>query len=195
MLWLLLGALFHLSQIWISPHYLATLAPAGAYLATRLLDSMLDRTSSIPPFGWRRPTAQAAIFVACAWQSVRVGYGIYMHDETDYWQTVQWMTKNAPDNVRVMAAAYIDVSLPQRSYDFFRLARPYNSLSPPRTLESLVDRYKISLIVVDPEWREQAISGSAEFLASRCVVVMSNGRFKVYSVRTLQGDARRQPGP
>ncbi len=189
-LWLLFGTLFHFVQITITLHYLATLAPAFTYLAARLLNSLMEfRLRAVP---WIRPVILAAIPVVCACQVARFGYGILTHNESDYWQTVKYCSVHVPSDAKVMAAPYIDLSLQQKSYDFFRLTQPYDTKEPSRSFDAVVDQYGISFVVVDPEWHSHDLAGAAAFLAKRCTSITSIGRYEVYAIHTSNPKALRQ---
>jgi len=194
-LWMLCGTLFHFLQTNIHLHYLATLAPAYVYLVTRLLNDFLDAppatTSAASAASLRRPLARTAVALICLFQVGRFAYGTLTHRETDYWQTVAYFGDHVPAAARVLAAPYINLSLPQKSYDYFRLLRPYDGHNPLRPLPGVVDQYGISFIIVDPEWYaleySHEITIDRAFLADRCSRVAHIGQYEIFAVNPRAG--------
>jgi len=186
-LWLVIGTVFHFCQMHIALHYLATLAPAYAYFAARLVQVWMGEGVG---FGIRQALAGAVLAVACVGQVARFGYGMKVVDETDYWQTVAYFRESVPREARVMGASYIDLSLPQKSYDLYRYIQtgPFNDGA--RDLAATVDQFRISYLVLDPEWYTHNLPDGAEFLRERCTRVARMGRYEVMVVEPATGGSR-----
>lgn len=175
--WAVLGAAFHLGQIYIEVRYFSTLAPALAWLAAL----RIQRWFAVPGRTRRIAVALASGLVALG--TFRVVRGIAKQPNADYWTLVAWVTSNVPTDSPALVAPAIGISLPQRSYDFFRLVNPYSA--PPVPLASIVDRLGIRVIVVDDEWRTYASPDMDSFIATRCVRRITIGRVDVYEVRRM----------
>jgi 4-amino-4-deoxy-L-arabinose transferase-like glycosyltransferase len=180
--WAVCGGFFHFGQIYVQHRYLTTLAPAFAYLAARLLDPMPARSAAVR---WRPVAALAILGVFTAFQLGRLADGIRRGSDHGYAQTVAWVSAHVPGNAKVLAAPYVGLSLPQRTYDFFRMLRPYGKEDAPRPLAAVVAQQQIGLLIVEDEWREFHDRDTATFLALRCRSRMTTGSFEVFEVSGL----------
>jgi hypothetical protein len=175
-LWLVLGSVFLLGQIYVEHRYLTTLAPALVYLAAIALDRMLDRPRLVA-----RMAAVVLLVGFSGFHLARIGRGIANRPSAEYWEVVGWMRSEVPPEARVLAFSVLDLSLPQRGYDFFRAIVPYDG-GPPRPIEEVVRRLDISLIIVDPAWRQYENADMADFIERRCFARQTIGETTIYEV-------------
>ena len=181
-LWLVLGLSFVLGQIFVKDRYLTTLAPGLAYLSALSVEALLAR-----PRVFR--VAAVVLLVGFSLSTlVRVSVGLAQQPCAEYWQVVGWMRREAPHDARVLAASVIDLSLPQRGYDFFRAVVPYDG-GPRRLIEDIVQKYEISYIIIDPEWRHYEDADMAYFVARRCVPREQIGSTTIYEVAPVPANA------
>lgn len=187
--WALFGLAFHFGQIYVEQRYLTTLAPALSYLAARALDRL-------PGDGRAARVLAAALLVLFVTYHVgRVGFGVRRRPNDGYWRAVGWVRANVPREANVLAAPVVGLSLPQRTYDFFRLVRPYGQEASPAPLAEAVEREGIAVLVVDPEWRAYladrpgpyGMGDTARFLSERCALLASLDGYEVYAVRGRGG--------
>ena len=102
-----------------------------------------------------------------AFHLARFAVGIRRDANNDYWETVAWMRREAPSDAPVPATPVLGLSLPQRSYDFFRALVPYDSAQSPRSPAEVVSAWSLQYVVVDDEWRQYETSAMADFLRTR----------------------------
>jgi hypothetical protein len=176
----------------VEHRYLVTLAPAFAYLAARAMNALLDRAAVGGDPRRGRALAVAVLLCFCMYHSARLGVGLVRRPNRGYCEAVAWISEHVPHETRVMSAPYIGLSLPQRSYDFYRLIVPYESGEPTRPLGQVVKQYDICVVVVDPEWQEFQTADSKRFLEERCSRLVSLGAFEVFQVgdRDVNGPSR-----
>jgi 4-amino-4-deoxy-L-arabinose transferase-like glycosyltransferase len=174
--WLIVGSVFHLSQIYVEHRYLTTLAPALAYFAACCVNALLDAT-----FPWARIVAAGVFVLFAGYHATRFAGGLARQPNAEYWRIVAWISENVPHEARTLGSPVIGLSLPQRNYDYYRLVFPYDG-SRPRALPEIVERYGIAYVLVDAEWHAHAIPDAAAFLAQRCVQRASVGGVEVYQV-------------
>jgi 4-amino-4-deoxy-L-arabinose transferase-like glycosyltransferase len=181
--WLLCGLAFTFSQIYIEYRYLTTLAPAFAILAARMLDRLLGPATAGQPIRWQRLAAVLVILFLGLFDSARVGAGIIRRRNDDYWQTVRWVSDHVDRDSKVLAAPYLGLSLPNRSYDFYRLLVPYREETAHASLAEVVDRLGLRVIVVETEWRAYETADTIRFLEEHCLLQTSFGKFTIYTIK------------
>jgi 4-amino-4-deoxy-L-arabinose transferase-like glycosyltransferase len=159
--WVVVGLAFYFGQIYVEVRYLSTLAPA--YLAARFLDRMLDRAESARLI---RGLTLAVVLLFCGFHGARIVRGVALRPNADYWRTVAWVREHVPEGANVIAAPSIGLSLPRRSYDFYRLVYPYDG--PPVPIAPIVERYGITFLIVDAEWHAYETPDMRRFLAENC---------------------------
>lgn len=169
--WAVCGVAFILSQILVAHRYLTTVAPALAYLATRVLDRLLTRIETIRSEQWSRYATLGLVLLFCGYHISRLAAGIVHRPNAGYWSAVSWVEENIPHETNVLAAPHLGLSLPQRSYDFYRTIFAYDGTT--RLLEEVVVRYNIGAVIVDGEWREYQTSDMTKFLAEHCTKAIS----------------------
>jgi len=188
--WLIVGFLFFFSQIYIASRYLTTLAPAFAYLAARPLYDLLDAGRS----RWARPAVVTLLVLFLGYHTGRIAHGVHRSGDDDaYLEAIAWVSRTISRDDRVIAAPHIGISLPQRSYDPFRMTRAYGREDQPRSLEEVVRDQDIRALVVDDEARSYMTAQSEAFLRDNCSRVASFGEIEVY--RVLSAAAGRPAGP
>jgi hypothetical protein len=171
--WFLGGLAFTLGQIYCPYRYLTTLAPAFAFLATRPLHELATQR-------WGYRVAVGVLILACLAGPARVSLGLVKQPNADYWQGVEWIATNVPRADNVLVTPVLGLSLPQRSYDYYRLINTYDGSVRP--LAAVVARYQIEWIVVDAEWRSYETPDMAAFLAEHCTRQGSPGACEVWRV-------------
>jgi 4-amino-4-deoxy-L-arabinose transferase-like glycosyltransferase len=199
--WALFGLAFHFGQIYVEQRYLTTLAPALTYLAALALDRLL---AASPAVRWPRVVVAGLLVLFVAYHLGRLGVGVRRRPNEGYWRAVAWVRANVSAEANVLAAPAVGLSLPQRTYDFFRAVRPYGREAAPDPLAAAVERDGISVLVVDPEWRAYladlpgpyGMEDTARFIATRCRLRASVDGFDVYLVRGREAEAGQgPPGP
>lgn len=173
--WLAGGLLAHFGQTYMAPRYLSTLEPAIAWLAATCLNDFFERPRAL------RSCAIVLFTSFFLLHTVHLGIGIGKGVNDDYWATVDWVSTHLPDSARILVAPYLGVSLPLQAYDFYYLLFPFNS--PPNHLEAIVRAYGITYIIEEAEWRGYSTADTREFIAQRCSLGMTIGRFRVWEVR------------
>ena len=86
-----------------------------------------------------------------------------------------------PEDANLIAAPSIGLSLPRRSYDFYRLVYPYDG--PPLPLGPIVQRYGITFLIVDAEWQAYETPDMRRFLAESCSRRATIAGTHIYEVR------------
>jgi hypothetical protein len=182
-LWVVFGAAFHFSQIYVEVRYLGTMAPALALLASVPLERLWDSTA--PPAGvaWRRWSVAIMVALLCVFASARVALRTWQKPNDAYWSVIHWVRDNVPRGTVVMAVPSIGLSLPQRSYDYFRLVRPYSG--EQLSFGPIVGATDARVFVIDDEWRQFANEDIRRFIAQRTAILFAaNG----VEVRGLQSN-------
>jgi hypothetical protein len=170
--WAALGLLSNLIQIYPQYRYVTTTAPALAYLGVRLVDSYVSGRDADVARRPNRIVSGVAVVIACTfvgYQVIQFGRGVHGQPNHSYWRLVEWITKGVPREANVLAAPYIGISLPNRSYDFFPLIYGYDGVQRP--LERVVADHGISRIIADyGQWHQYQNADMKAFLLKRCVV-------------------------
>jgi Dolichyl-phosphate-mannose-protein mannosyltransferase len=178
--WAVGGLVFHFAQIYVEHRYITTLAPAFAYLTARVLDPLMARRE----VRWQPVAALAFLGLFTAFHLARISEGIRQRRADGYWETAAWVGAHVPYDTKVLASPYVGLSLPQRTYDFFRMLQPYAAGQTHLPLDEVVEREGIALLIVDTEWREYHGQDAAmtTFLAARCRVLHTADGFTVFGV-------------
>jgi len=168
--WAGLGLVSNLIQIYPQYRYVITTTPALAFLGARIVDRLAER-------GWR---AAAGVVVACflAYQVGELHRFVSERPTRSYWQLVNWIRDNVPADANVLAAPYIGISLPNRSYDFAPFLYGYGIT--PRSLQSVIDENAISRVVADGQWNKYQKPEMKAFLAANCSVEGTVASFRVF---------------
>jgi hypothetical protein len=178
--WLIVGLLFFFSQIYIAPRYLTTLAPAFAYLAARPLYDLLDAGSGAR---WARPAVVTLLVLFVGYHTGRIACGVYRsRDDDSYLRAIAWVSRNFHVDDRVIASPYIGISLPQRTYDPFRMTHAYGREDQPRSFEEIVADLDIRAVLVDDEPRVYMTAQDEAYLRESCSQVACFGQIEVYRV-------------
>jgi hypothetical protein len=172
--WTVIGFVFIFGQIYVTHRYLTTLTPAIAYLAARALDRLLSWSAAKFSERWFRSAIVGMLVLFCGFHATRVTAGIWRCPNATYWQTVTWITAvHGSSEANVLAAPSIGLSLPLRSFDYYRLIYHYDGTED--RLAAVVERHRISFLIVDGEWREHQNADMAQFVAEQCTLQASFG--------------------
>jgi hypothetical protein len=181
--WALGCLVFDSIQIIVTYRYLTTMAPALVFLAATTLDRAFSKAHATPPDRRYRLGALALCGLLGAYQIARLGLGFSRQPNREYWQAVDWIREHEPKDTGVLAASYISLSLPQRSYDFYRLLVAYDADHHRFPIADEVQRRNITVIVRDTEWRLLEAPDMASFLASpRCTRLATFGSYEIFRV-------------
>ena len=162
-----------------------TLAPAFAYFAARTLNDLLDAGASLR---WVRPAAVVLLALFVGYHTGRIAVGVYRSRDTNaYGEAVAWVTRNVARDDRVITVPYIGISLPQRSYDYYRMTRAYGHEDEPRPLTDVVRDQDVRVLVVDEEARMYMTPQDELFLHDNCSSVAAFGAIVVYRVHPAAG--------
>jgi Dolichyl-phosphate-mannose-protein mannosyltransferase len=179
--WAASGLLYHLVHIYPQYRYVTTTAPALAYLGIRLVIWGLDCV----PAGARPVCRTAKVLVGAVaatcvgYQMIQVGVNVSRRANAPYWRLVKWVSKHVPREANMLAAPYIGVSLPNRSYDFGRLIYGYNGVPVP--LERIIVEHEISRVVVDGQWKKYQNANMKHYLATQCAPEATIASFQVFT--------------
>lgn len=174
LLWVACGLLFLFGQIYVEHRYLTTLAPAFAFLAARAIAALWERSRR-----WRLAGA-VVLAVFCSAHAGRAALGVARNGNADYWRVVEWMRREGPPDARVLAAPIINLSLPQRGYDFYRTTVSYTGGRRP--LADAVARLGISFVIIDPEWRQYETAAMALFVNQHGRALLRAGNVTVIAL-------------
>lgn len=185
--WALGGLLFGMFQLVGIYRYVTTIAPALAFLAAMTLQRAFAKSDAVPSKQASRLAALSACAALSAYQLVRLAVGLSQTPNRDYWQTIDWVTRHVPTGAGVMTASYIGLSLPQPSFDFYRVLVPYESEDPPHLLAAEMDRRHLTFIIRDDEWRYFESADMATYLALRGNRLATFGSYEIFEVLPPQG--------
>jgi hypothetical protein len=184
--WLGFGLVVHLGQIYVEHRYLATLAPALAYLSARFLEELLDRVA-LRKFIKGETVVGLLLAVFLLYHGGRFVFGLARADDRGYWSTVRWLKEEVPPQAKVLAAPYVGISLPQRSYDFYRSRHDYGREDVVRPLAEVVDELGIDYVIIEAEWSHYQNDADLKFLARRGQRLVDFGEFVVYRILPTRG--------
>jgi len=175
--WLIMGFLFFSGQIFSPPRYLLTAFLAFSYFAAKAFNSLLNQKKAV------KTAAVVLLVFFSLYHGGRIMRGVYLSwNKSTYERVVEWSIDNLDRCDNLLAAPYIGLSLPNRTYDFYRMIFPYDRQRGHRSIEGIINLYNIRAIIFESEWKAYLTPEVQRYLKNQCRLAAKFGDFEVYLV-------------